>query len=203
MPIIFHMPFSITHRPPVAATERSDERRPIMATRRSVLDAVKRNLPRSRAARRCRAAGIALLLALATLPPAGAAADEAFLSFDMPYGGCRLVVRGDGSGTLAYGALPQQVAVPAGSFDLAALRARFAAKARPAEERTTLQAPVGSVRFERGTADLFFNDPDLAHALMQRAWAQRTPPRNDFERDYAQTIFKFCAPALSGDAAHR
>jgi hypothetical protein len=111
----------------------------------------------------------------------------------MPYGGCRLTIRGDGSATLFFGALPQHVNVQAGTFDLPELRTRFESIARRAQNRNELKPPVGGVRFQNNAADLYFNDAELANTLLRRAWAHRLPPRNEFALRDERTIARFCA----------
>lgn len=147
------------------------------------------------AAHSCRWRGFVLLLALAAIPAAGAATtpQEPLLIFDMPYGGCRLNIHGDGSAALFFAALPQHVNIKAGTFDLSELRRVFESKAHAVKSRSELAPPVGSVRLQKEAADLYFNDAELASALLRRAWTHRMLPRNEHELQDERIIARFCA----------
>lgn len=111
--------------------------------------------------------------ALPAVPTTAAA-----LTFDMPYGGCRLLVYRDGSAYLTYGALPVFVAIAPGSFDAAALTAEFRSRIAVSRDRQQMPEPNGSLRFaghgENDGEDLWFNNTEFAQSLFDRALKHRT-----------------------------
>ena len=130
-------------------------------------------------------AALALVIALAAAP------GQRVLSFDMPHGGCRLTIAVDGSAALWYAALPHGVHIAAATFEPAALRDVFIAKARPKDRRSELAPPIGSVRFGTDDAVQYFDDAALATSLLRRAWAHRLPAFSTRQDD--AVIARACA----------
>jgi len=97
------------------------------------------------------------------------------VAFDMPHGGCRLSVNSDGSGTLAYGALPALIRVKPGTFEPALLADQLRAVAVPLSEGKQTR-PVGAVSFAAGEDLYWFSDTEWAQAQFLRALANLQAP---------------------------
>jgi hypothetical protein len=98
------------------------------------------------------------------------------VSFDMPHGGCRLSVNSDGSGTLAYGALPSVIRIKQGTFDADALIRELRAIATPQTDDINTRLP-GSIQFGSAETLLWFSDKELARINFQKALSNMEPPR--------------------------
>lgn len=92
--------------------------------------------------------------------------------FDMPHGGCRLRVNSDGSAALAYGALPAQISVKAGTFqpDLVVKAFTHAVNAQPATGKSQHD---GSVSFADVEKRFGFSDKALAQEHFRKALANQ------------------------------
>lgn len=100
---------------------------------------------------------------------------EAVLSFDMPYGGCRLSITSNGAGRLAYGALPAWIEIKAGTFEPTALTALLRSVASPERIRDDGTDSIGTVTFNAIEAPLWFNTDLLARVQFRRALLNRLP----------------------------
>lgn len=114
----------------------------------------------------------------------------AVVIFDMPYGGCRLSVNGDGSGSLAYGALPALIRVRPGTFEPALLAGQLRAVAVPQQEGQQ-EGPLGSVKFDAGEEMFWFSDTEWARAQFRRALANTQAPL-PLESVVAASVEKAC-----------
>jgi len=94
------------------------------------------------------------------------------IMFDMPHGGCRLHVKSDGSAVLAYGALPAQIRVKAGTFqpDIVVKAFKRVVKAQPATGQSQL---AGSVSFADAEKLFWFSDKALAQEYFRQALANK------------------------------
>lgn len=110
----------------------------------------------------------------------------AVVIFDMPYGGCRLSVNGDGSGSLAYGALPALIRVRPGTFEPALLAGQLRAVAVPQPK-----GKLGSVKFDAGEEMFWFSDTEWARAQFRRALANTQAPLQ-LESVVAASVEKAC-----------
>lgn len=97
------------------------------------------------------------------------------VTFDMPHGGCRLIVHSDGSGSLTYGALPAWIKVKPGTFQTSALADEFRRVAIP--QPGGVQArPSGSVSFGTSKELFFFDDKKLAQGSFLKALSNAEVP---------------------------
>ena len=116
----------------------------------------------------------------------------ALLVVDMPYGGCRLVVRQDGSGSLFYGALPQSIEVGAGTFEPLNIASALKARSVPSSERGSLAAPVGGIQLGENSETLWFSDVSYAKSLFKRALRHRLKPTLKEQNQSRLFVSKAC-----------
>lgn len=90
------------------------------------------------------------------------------VSFDMPHGGCRLMVNSDGSGVLSYGALPTQIRVKPGILQPSVLVGKLRGAAIPQFEGER-PPRYGSVKFGVSEELFWFDDRELARANIRKA----------------------------------
>jgi hypothetical protein len=135
---------------------------------------------------------VALALACSGVPPAGKC-DAIIL--DMPHGEWRIHVHPDGSGLYTYGALPALGRIEPGTFDFADIHARLAASV--SAERRQQAHEYGAVQFCVASGDCeplwYFHDRDLADALFDTAWAHRSAPSTELEREMLETLDRMWA----------
>jgi hypothetical protein len=143
-------------------------------------------------AQRCLFAALASLALCCVLPGTPAQADPAmWLTVDLPYGGCRLIVRRDGTATIYFGAMPRWVTVARGTFNFEQLEKILRAKSYPQSDKDPIPLP-GTLSFPDSTT-LVIDDYRLVRSLLERAWKARELPKNPFEvEDYAW-VSKACS----------
>jgi hypothetical protein len=97
------------------------------------------------------------------------------VTFDMPHGGCRLLVNSDGSGSLTYGALPAWIKVKPGTFQPAALVDELRRVAIPQSDGEHPRPP-GSVSFGTSEEPFLFGDKELARINFRKALSNAEAP---------------------------
>lgn len=115
---------------------------------------------------------------LALLLPAALKAESVaatIVTLDMPHGGCRLVVRSDGSGSLAYGALPGLIRVKPGTFEPAGLADDLRRVAIPQSDGEHPRPP-GTLRFAGSDELYLFADKEFARANFLKALSNAMAP---------------------------
>lgn len=106
------------------------------------------------------------------------------LSVDMPHGGCRLTVFQDGAGSIAFGAMPRSVEVPAGTFDFAKLVHSLEATSHLQTE-VPIHSDVGSVSLPDAAKLRSITDAKLVRRLLEHGWSARiSPPDPRAEEDH-------------------
>jgi hypothetical protein len=114
------------------------------------------------------------------------------ITIDMPHGWWRIVVNPDGSGTLAFGALPNHGKFPPGTMDhryICLTLRKIALK-----DKETLSGPIGTVEFQRDDDSeqlAYFNDWRMASDLFDLAWRRKEEPKNNIEKIDLETLAKF------------
>lgn len=122
---------------------------------------------------------------------AGAGSPPALIvTFDMPHGGCRLSVNSDGSGSLAYGALPAQIRVKPGTFLPSVLVNELRRVAIPPSDGEQPR-PSGSVKFGVSEQLFWFSDRALARGNFLKALASGDALW-EMEEVAADRIYKTC-----------
>jgi len=104
-------------------------------------------------------------------------APNAGLVVSLPPGGCTLLVRPDGSGSIHYGAAPRTVQVAAQAFDFD----RVLQSLRESVQGEDAKAPAGTqpgagVVFPGTNVVRRFDDMALARSLLETGWKSRLPP---------------------------
>lgn len=116
----------------------------------------------------------------------------AWLSVDLPPGGCRLMLAADGAGALNYGALPHAVNVPAGSFEFASveqsLRRDVADTAQAGGSRT---AGAGVVFDASGVVHRVEAEA-YVRSLLERGWRARIRASTPSEASAHSVIASAC-----------
>ena len=110
----------------------------------------------------------------------------------MPHGWWRILVEPDGSGTMAFGALPYSGAFPAGTIDHASICSVLRSKVN--ETRETLSDPIGTINFvaDDDSGHLwYFNDWGTASELFELAWKNKEEPKTDIEKKHIEALAKF------------
>ncbi len=116
-----------------------------------------------------------------------------WLLVDMPHGGCRLEVSADGSGSIAYGAMPRWVQVKPNSFDFEQLAKMLWSKSYPQNGRTTELSRTGSVSFSGNDKLRLIDDKPYVISLIARAWQARALPKSSQETEDHAWVVKACA----------
>jgi hypothetical protein len=112
------------------------------------------------------------------------------VTFDMPHGGCRLRVNSDGSGSLAYGALPAWIKVKPGTFLPDALAEELRSAVIPISDGEHPRPP-GSVQFNASEELFWFGDKELARVNFLKALSNAEAPR-EMEKERASAIEATC-----------
>lgn len=133
----------------------------------------------------------ALVVIVLLLAPVQAGTRPApLVVFDMPHGGCRLSVNSDGSGSLAYGALPARIRIKPRTFMPSVLldELKRAVVPRPDGE----QSPTaGSVRFGSSEELFWFTDGEMARVNFLKALAN-AEAAGEMEEAAARRIYQTC-----------
>jgi hypothetical protein len=136
----------------------------------------------------------ALVVLILLLAPVQAGTRPApIVVFDMPHGGCRLSVNSDGSGSLAYGALPARVRIKPGTFMPSVLVAELERAVVP-RSGGAQSLPSGSVKFGSSEELFWFNDGELSRVHFHKALAN-AEAAGEMEEAAARRIHQTCREA--------
>ena len=136
----------------------------------------------------------AAVLVLPTTAPAQQPPPQ-WLSVDLPYGGCRLMLRQGGAASLSYGALPRSVEVQEGALDFDLVLPALLARVLPQGERKNRPAGqvLGGLVLSADGEVLLVDDQAFVRGLIERAWGGRMPPISARELEDHAWIAQLCA----------